>query len=103
MTGITNTNKFKEQKLAGKFRCPSCGNEDKFWICTTAILRVTDGGISSLMLIDWDQDSKIFCRACDASGTIKAFLVQEENINYKEMVMTVRAKAKVPDQSGESG
>jgi len=98
MTGITNANKFKEQKLAGKFCCPSCGNTNGFWICATAVLRVTDGEISSLMLVDWDQDSEIFCRSCDASGNVKAFLVQGENIEYKAMVVTTEAEVAGVDE-----
>jgi hypothetical protein len=54
-------------------RCPGCGNEDAFYIESTAVMYVTDDGIESRGDTSWNDDGHTECAQCERSGKLAEF------------------------------
>ena len=57
-------------------KCPACGNEDVFYIQSTAVMYVTDDGAECRSDIEWDDDSHTQCAKCECSGKLADFKVK---------------------------
>jgi len=68
-----------ENCLAG-FKCPQCGNEDKFGIACDVVYEFTDDGSDKLLSdgLEWDNDSYCECRNCLKAGVVKDFIMEED-------------------------
>lgn len=53
--------------------CPDCGNEERFYIQSTAVMFVTDDGAECRSDIEWDDDSHTQCPVCERSGRLVEF------------------------------
>lgn len=60
--------------LAG-IKCPTCGNEDRFFIAATIIADVTDDGANRADNTDmeWDDASHTRCSDCGKDGPLAEF------------------------------
>jgi Zn ribbon nucleic-acid-binding protein len=54
-------------------KCPDCGNEDSFYIQSTAVMYVTDGGAECRGDTEWNDDSHTECPQCERSGKLADF------------------------------
>ena len=54
-------------------RCPDCGNEDAFYVESTAVMYVTDEGAECRNDIEWDNDSHAVCPSCEKAGKLADF------------------------------
>jgi hypothetical protein len=54
-------------------RCPGCGNEDAFYIQSSAVMYVTDDGAECRSDIEWDDDSHTQCVQCERTGKLAGF------------------------------
>jgi len=57
-------------------RCPACGNQDAFYIESTAVMYVTDDGAESRGDTSWNDDSHAQCATCERSGKLADFRVK---------------------------
>jgi Zn ribbon nucleic-acid-binding protein len=57
-------------------KCPDCGNEDRFYIQSTAVMYVTDDGAECRGDTEWNEDSHAECPQCERSGKLALFRVQ---------------------------
>ena len=60
------------------FKCPQCGNEDRFGIACEVVLEVTDEGTGEQLRNghEWDNDSYCECRECLKAGKVKDFYTE---------------------------
>lgn len=61
------------------WKCPECGNKDKFTISVTATADVTDEGIEDGFDYEWDNDSFARCSKCGRSGSVLEFKKRERD------------------------
>jgi hypothetical protein len=54
-------------------RCPDCGNEEAFYIESTAVMYVTDDGAEARGDISWNDDSHAQCATCERGGKLADF------------------------------
>lgn len=55
------------------FKCPSCGNEDGFYIAGSALFHVTDDGTSTYEEVEWEDDSFARCAKCGREADVSYF------------------------------
>src|ERR1700722_14907404 len=54
-------------------KCPDCGNEDAFYIDTSAVMYVTDDGAENRGDTSWNDESHTECAQCERSGKLADF------------------------------
>ena len=59
-------------------KCTDCGNEDAFYIQSTAIMYVTDDGAECRSDIEWNDESHTQCAKCERSGKLTDFKAKAE-------------------------
>lgn len=53
------------------FRCPRCGQYERFEITVKTVLEVTDDGQEDISDHEWDQNSFCQCPECEWQGTVR--------------------------------
>jgi hypothetical protein len=79
-------------------RCPDCGNEEAFYIETSAVMYVTDDGAESRGDTSWNDDSHTQCAQCELSGKLATFRVastQQYTVASSHGLITVDANGKI--------
>ena len=63
------------------YRCPECGQEDRFFITAPAVLEVTDDGIDLRLgqAYEWYDENHCECPDCSYSGEVKTFLQEADD------------------------
>lgn len=51
------------------WRCPQCGNVEKFRIVGSALFTLTDEGLEDFENVHYDNNSLTYCRECNFVGT----------------------------------
>lgn len=64
---MTNTN-----CLEG-WKCPNCGNEDRFEVEAITWVNLTDDGSEPIGDTEFSQDSLAKCPECETAGTVATF------------------------------
>lgn len=73
-------------------RCPSCGNEDGFYIAGNALFHVTDDGTDEYEEVEWDCTSYVRCAKCNHEGDVSHFSVfnQQKDKPLKKFEVSAR-------------
>lgn len=53
-----------------RFKCPKCGQYERFEITVKTVLEVTDDGQEDIGDHEWDRDSFCRCPECGWQGTV---------------------------------
>jgi hypothetical protein len=68
-------------------RCPDCGNEDAFYIESTAIMYVTHDGAESRGDTQWNDESHAQCEKCQRSGKLAHFKAKPPAVAHNRYIV----------------
>lgn len=61
-----------------EMKCPSCGADDGIEITALTTIRLTPEGDEDIGDHEWDHNSSCFCNACDYSGVVSDFKIENQ-------------------------